>query len=326
MVRMVDIAEEANVSVATVSRVLSGSRADAVRPDTAAAVRAAAERLGYRYNAVAAALRTQSTRMLGIVVPRIANPYFSILVENLERQLSSSDVELIIADSREDPELEAERIASLVDRRVDGLIVIPAAGEHSIDAIRSTGVPTVQLGLRDAGDRIDRVGLDHTAGVRLLIDHLRQRGHRRFAFVGAEPTRTPLYGRLEGFLNAVPERDRCDILLDAFSMEWGYEAAGQIARGHGSATAVVCANDLIAYGLLKWAHEQGVGVPQDLAVTGFDDLPFSSVTLPPLTTIRQPISQLAEATVELLLSRIADDEEPVRELRLAGELIVRDST
>ncbi len=323
---MVDIAESAKVSVATVSRVLSGTGLDAVRPETADAVREAAERLGYRYNAVAAALRTQHTKMLGVVVPRIANPYFSILVEALERQLSSTDVELIIADSREDTDLERERIAALVDRRVDGLIVIPATSDLSMDAIRQSGVPTVQLGLRDAGPAVDRVGVDHVSGVAVLIEHLRQRGHKRFAFIGADPVRSPLLGRLRGFEEAVAESERADVLLDAYSMEWGYEAGGMLGRSDGAATAVVCANDLIAYGLLKWAHEQSIRIPAEIAVTGFDDLPFSSGCLPPLTTIRQPIKDLAEAAIDLVLSRIAGDATDARETRLAGELVVREST
>lgn len=326
MVRMTDVAEEANVSVATVSRVLSGDEQRAVRPETATLVREAAERLGYRYNQVAASLRTQHTHMYAIVVPRIGNPFFSMLIEEIERRLSEHDIELIIADSREDPELEAERITALANRQVDGIIIVPAAGEASNAAIRGSGVPTVQLDLRDAGPMVDRVGVDHAGAIRAAARHLLDRGHTRIAFVGADTASDPFSGRLDGYLDVVPAELRSEVLLDSFSMEWGYEAAGRLAAADHPPTAVICANDLTAYGVLKWAHEHAVSVPDDLAVTGFDDLPFSSVTAPPLTTIRQPVESLAETAVELLRSRVSDEGTEAREITLRGELVVRGSS
>lgn len=324
MVRMRDVAEAANVSTATVSRVLSGSEG-IVRGETAALVRETAETLGYRYNAVAASLRRQQTRTLGVVFPRIANPFFSLLAEQIERRLSETETALIVADSQEDPQIERDRVNALIDRRVDGLILIPTAGTTSARLAESTGVPTVLLDFLDAGPNVDTVGVEHDTGTEELIQHLHERGHRRIAFIGSEVALSPAASRLDGYRRAVPEQDRTDLLLGDFSMEWGYTAGSRLDLDVGT-TAVVCANDLIAYGLLQWAQEKNIRVPGQLAITGFDDLPFSSVTAPPLTTVRQPVEELAEETLELLARRVEQPDLPHEEVRLRGHVIVRAST
>lgn len=321
---MSDVAETANVSIATVSRVLSGSD-DIVRDETATLVREAAATLGYRYNAVAASLRRQQTGTLGVVIPRISNPYFSFLTEQIERRLSETDTALVIADSQEDPQIESDRVNALIDRRVDGLILIPTAGSASARLAESTGVPTVLLDLLDAGPNVDTVGVEHSVATRDAVHHLQERGHRRIAFIGSELARSPSSRRLDGYRSAVAKEDRTDILLGDFSMKWGYAAGSKLNLDLGT-TAVVCANDLIAYGLLQWTHDRNIDVPKQLAITGFDDLPFSAVTAPPLTTIRQPVEELAEATLELLARRVDQPDLPHQEVRLHGQLIVRSST
>jgi len=324
LVRMSDVAEAANVSTATVSRVLSGTEG-AVRDETATLVRETAQKLGYRYNAVAASLRRQQTRTLGIVIPRVSNPFFSLLTEQIERRLSESDTALIITDSQQDPQIERDRVNTLIDRRVDGLILIPTAGSESAQLAESTGVPTVLLDLVDAGPNVDTIGVEHDLGTREIIRHLYDQGHHRIAFIGGTIALSPAARRLDGYLKSVAEQDRTDVLLGNFTMEWGYNAGSQLDPDLDT-TAVVCANDLIAYGLLQWAQEQNINVPGQLAITGFDDLPFSAVTAPPLTTVRQPVEQLAEETLNLLTQRVGQPGLPKREVRLRGQVIVRSST
>jgi len=321
---MSDVAKAANVSTATVSRVFSGTEG-VVRDETAALVREVAKKLGYRYNAVAASLRRQQTRTLGIVIPRISNPFFSLLAEQMERRLAQAGTALIITDSQQDPHVEQDRVNTLIDRRVDGLILIPTAGSESARLAKSAGVATIILDLVDAGPTVDAIGVEHDLGIERVVRHLHDRGHRRIAFIGGESTLSPSARRLDGFLNSAAEQERTQVLLGNFTMEWGY-AAGTRLDPHLGTTAVVCANDLIAYGLLRWAHEEGISVPGQLAVTGFDDIPFSAVTAPPLTTVRQPVEQLAEEALNLLAQRVAQPDLPRREVRLRGELIVRSSS
>lgn len=322
---MRDVAEAADVSTATVSRVLSGSD-DSVRPETASLVREVASRLGYRYNAVAASLRLQQTKTLGVIVPRIANPFFSVLTEHIERRLAESETALIIADSQEDPRIEEARVSALIDRRVDGLILIPTAGVESAALAEASTVPTVLLDLLDAGPSVDTVGVEHDHGIEEVVHHLHERGHRRIAFVGGETARSPSAGRLSGYRRSVPDEDQAAILLGEFNMDWGFAAGSRLDLATTGATAAVCANDLVAYGLMQWAHGEGLDIPGDLAISGFDDLPFSSVTAPPLTTVAQPVEELAEETLDLLSARVEDPTRPHREVRLRGNLVVRDTT
>ncbi|MEN8235507.1 MAG: substrate-binding domain-containing protein [Actinomycetota bacterium] len=149
--------------------------------------------------------------------------------------------------------------------------------------------------------------------------------HHRIAFIGGAIALSPAVRRLDGYLKSVAEQERTDVLLGNFTMEWGYDAGSQLDLDLGT-TAIGCANDLIAYGLLQWAQEENINAPGQLAITGFDDLPFSGVTAPPLTTVCQPIEELAEETLNLLTERVDQPDLPKREVRLRGQVIVRSST
>src|SRR5918998_348563 len=181
-----EVAEEAGVSIATASRALSGSRQ--VTPTTRRAVLAASERLGYRANTVARSLRMGSTATVGMVVPVISNPYFPLLVEAVERELSAGGRELLLCDSQDDVAIEAARVGALLDRRVDGLLFIPCDRRLSAATLSRARarVPVVQLDRSVDGEDADFVGVDNEVGIRDVVEHLAASGRRTFALVSSE--------------------------------------------------------------------------------------------------------------------------------------------
>lgn len=334
---MRDVADAAGVSLATASRALSGSRP--VRPETLTAVRAAADRLGYRTNHVARSLRRQSTQTVGMVVPRLANPFFPGLVQSLERTLLDQGHALVLCDADDDPGLEAERIVTLLDRRVDGLLVIPCDEHRSAAALRAAAqsVPVVQVDRRADSVAADAVTTDNAAGIAAALDHLRALGRNRTAYVGAAPASSPARERLATYRDLADGDVGDDRLLGDFSLDWGREAARRLLARRQLPDAIVCGNDLIALGVLRGLRAAGADVPADVAVTGFDDIGFAEVAEPALTTVRQPVDEIGATAVARLLQRIADgntlagteddpDPSPWQHLEIPPELVVRGST
>ncbi|GAA4884134.1 LacI family DNA-binding transcriptional regulator [Saccharopolyspora cebuensis] len=319
-----DVAARAGVSVATASRALSGQRG--VRPENRSKVLAAADALAYQPNAVAAALRSRTTRSLGVVVPRIANPFFATLVEEVEQRLHAADRSLLLANSRYDPELERRQVGALLDRQVDALLMVPCHRVRSAEVLAEAAarVPVVQLDLHVDGPAASWVGVDNAAGISLVVEHLAALGTRRTAFVGAEPTDSAAQARLDGYRRAAPG-GADDVLLGDFSKEWGQRAGTRLLDRAELPGAIVCGNDTIALGVLSALAERGVAVPDEVRVTGFDDIPYAALAQPPLTTVRQPQGAIAAEAVRLLTARW-DGAEPVSQrTAIAPELVVRAS-
>ena len=325
-----DVAENAGVSTATVSRVLSGNRARA--DDYAAAVYTAVEQLGYRGDAVARALRRGATQVVGIVVPDITNPFYPRIVQAIERSLHDTANGLLLGDSSNDPAIEADRISTLVDRRVDGLVIVPCDAERSAEAVAeaSLRVPILQLDRRVEGVQTDHVGVDDAAGIAATTEHVIAAGRRRPAFVGAH-SRISSGRRREAFRAATARllgEPAEQVLEGDFSIAWGEVAAAQLLAADAGKRpdAIVCGNDLIALGVLRTLRLGRVRVPADVAVTGFDDIGFASISDPTLTTARQPLDALGREAARLLLRRIAGESGPPIGVTLAPQLVVREST
>ncbi len=325
---MQDVAVAAGVSIATASRALSGSRP--VTRAAEAAVLEAADRLGYRTNTVARALRTQATRTVGLVVPYIANPFCPLLVQALELELERSGRELFLCDSHGSPEREAARIRALVERMVDGLLVIPCHRTRSRAALEDAAarLPVVQVDRHVEGSAGDFAGVDDERGLALVFEHLRARSCRSFAFVSAEPASSSAHLRLDAFQRAVRAGSATGsaVLLGEFTVDWGREAARRLLATGPLPDAVVCGADIVAIGVLTELREAGVRIPDDVLVTGFDDVGFAELALPGLTTVRQPVDRIAAEAVRLLDARLRDADAPSQRSVLAPVLVERAST
>ncbi|MGX5694751.1 LacI family DNA-binding transcriptional regulator [Agromyces soli] len=327
-VTLSEVAAAAGVSVATASRALSGKNRVAVA--TIERVRTAAAELGYRVDPIARALREGSTRIVGMIVPVIGNPYFAQLVDAVEHELHRGGFELLLADSHGELAEEAKRLTVFGDRKVDGIVIVPSDRIASAAAVRAipAGTSVVQID-RSAGTSLaDFVGVDNEIGIALALDHLAERGARSLVYVGADDLTSSGVERWTAFDHGV---DRERFAVDApirgdFSVATGAAAADALLARGPLPDAVVTAGDLIAIGLIARLREHGVEVPRDLLVTGFDGTELSQLLSPTITTVVQPIDAIAADAIAFLTARIAGSDAPVRRSRVAPSLLPGGST
>lgn len=324
-----DVAARAGVSVATASRALSGNRS--VSAANLRTVTRAAEELGYRPNRIASALRRQVTDTIGLVVPQISNPFFPMLIEAVHTQLQSSPKQLLLCDAMQDPDTEGKRLQALLDHKVDGILISPCDSERSRDAVRAASqrIPLVQVDRQIPGQGSDWVGVDDTAAMQLVVSHVLERGARRVVFIGATPSgASSAHLRMTSFNDAVARLglEGRPPLLGEFTSEWGV-AAGRILLDRGDLPdAVVCASDTIALGVLRVLVGASVRVPEDVLLTGFDDVGAAQLSIPSLTTVRQPFDVLAREALRLLNERISGRDLPGQRIAVSPELVIREST
>lgn len=329
MAKIRDVAREAGVSIASVSRVLTGTRR--VSGETKTAVLAAAEKLGYRTNYLASALRRQATRTLGMVIPRIANPYFIALVQTIEESAQAQGYEVLLCDSTDDTATERRRVRALLSRQVEGIIIIPCDEKGSAETVREAlrEVPVVTLDRSIRGIAMDQVCVDNRAGIIAIIDHLAGKARHRLSFVGAKQTVSTARERMEAYRDYVREFDPASaerIWLGEFTVEWGEEAATRILAEGSPPDAVVCGNDLIAAGVIRTLRARGLDVPGDIAVTGFDDIELCRFIEPAITTVHQPLRDIGAEGARKLFARIEGTSGPPVRLRIVPRLVVRSSS
>jgi LacI family transcriptional regulator len=327
-VQLRDVAAEAGVSISTASRVLTGS--GRCSPAAKTAVLAAAARLAYQPNKIARALRAQSTRSIGMTIPWLRNPFYAELVEAVDVFLQRFEFDLVLADAHGSWHDEARRVHSLVARRVDGLIVVPTEDEQSTAALAeaSRSIPVVQLEYQAGNLDADYVGIDNALGIKLVLDHLAQLGAHRVRFVSSAIRSSASRTRLEAFLEGAEERGmHADPpMLGRFTTLYGKEAVASILAEGTMPDAIVCGSDVVALGVIGQLRAEGISVPDDVMVTGFDDIVFADLCDPPLTTVHQPRRRLADAAVSALVGRINGQDGPATRLELPPHLVVRRSS
>lgn len=316
-----DVAAQAGVSKATVSRVMNASRT--VDPVIAERVRQVAADLEYRPSAVGRSLVLGRTETVGVVVPDLANPTFQELLRALSRAAAADDYRLLFADSSESPREEAILAADL-RRHCDGVVLaaprLPA--EELATEVERLG-PAVLY--NRPGEPGSGAAVDYAGGILALARHLYELGHRQLVFVAGPSTSVSNRIRLAALREFETGHAgvRLQVVPGGVDFAAGYDAAEPVlATG---ATAAVAFNDLVAMGLLSGVHERGVDVPGQLAITGFDDIPFSGYTTPPLTTCHTPVEAAARACWAHVRALLAG-EEPPPEVLLPVELRVRAST
>ncbi len=310
----------------TVSNVVSGTRR--VRPETRERVERAIAELGFRPNTIARALIRRRTQTVGMVIPDVTNPFFSDLIWEVERALTEADYAVVFGNSANDPARERRYLEAFLSRRVDALVVVVTAGAD-LDFVRGLAaeVPTVFVDRLVPPDVESVVG-DNDTGMALVVDHLVGLGHRRVALVnGDEALETAR--RREAGADAALALHGLELAARSngtFTLESGDEQARLLFAAPDSPTAVVAANDLLAMGVLAAAARSGLAVPEQVSVTGYDDIAYAAFTSPPLTTVRQPARAMGEEAVRLLLARLEGSEGPPRRVVVEPELRPRGST
>jgi LacI family transcriptional regulator len=330
MVRLLDIAREAGVSVMTVSRVLSDS--PAISTATKTRVRAIAERLGYVPDVMARSLRTQSTLLLGAVVTSLTDPVFGPALRAVEEQAQEKGYDLLVAQSQGDVGREDACIRRMLGRRVEGLFLGPAGrltpSAPVYEDLRRRGSRVVLLGAEPAFARgFIHVGVDEAAGSHALTRHLLSLGHRRIAFFAGPVAWAGSQARFEGYRRALREAglDIDDRLVFRAGIEAadGARTLARLWQERTEATAIQAVNDLVAAGVVAELRQRGCRVPEDVSVVGFGDLILPELAPVPLTTVWQPKHRLGEAAMELMAAWLRG-QVPVSRL-LAADLVVRAS-
>jgi LacI family transcriptional regulator, repressor for deo operon, udp, cdd, tsx, nupC, and nupG len=326
-----DVARRAGVSTATVSRVLS--RPTLVNAETRAAVTAAVKALGYTPNAAAKSLRTLRSGKLLVTVPDLANPFFALILQGIESAALRDGYAVLVGDTQHDDAREQQYAQMLERREADGLIFLghrlPAAAAALIKSMPRGQAPVVNGCEFSPSLGVPSVHIDNAKAAFEAVDHLCQLGHRHIGVVSG-PLASPLSrDRLKG-AEARATRAGARITLSTasgdFSIESGIAAGEQLLGAKSPPTGIFCFNDEMAIGVLHTARQRGLRVPDDLSVVGFDDIRVAQYVDPPLTTIRQPMRELGEATVRLLLDILRGNAKQAVSVTLPHALIVRSST
>lgn len=319
-----EVAREAGVSIATVSHALSGNRPVSER--TRRRIHRAVERLGYRPNAIAAAMTTGRTRTLGVVVPDIANPFFGELLAAIERTAAEHGYGVVASSSELDRSLEERAVCALRDRRVDAVVYLPWSGEPAPTLSKLTRVVCLDEGLPGLPPTASLLVVDNIAGGELAARHLRDLGHEQVGIVAGPPDLPTARDRVAGFRRGFDVPDGAVRAADAYTVAAGRAAARALLEARSELTALFCANDLIAIGALAVARELGRQVPERLSIVGFDDSFLASVVTPTLTTVRQPLARLGKEATEIAIELVEGRRHDPARLTLPVELVVREST
>ena len=327
MASIKEVALRAGVSVATVSRVLNDH--PAVRPDTRERVLAAVADLGYRPNAVARSLRTDQTRTLGLVISDVLNPFFTELARAVEDQARALGYSVIIGNADEQPELQDHHVRTLIDRRIDGLLVSPTDGGSPLilETACEGGTPMVFVDRWIPGVDVPVVRTDGADAVRDLVAHLYRLGHRRLAIIGGPAATTTGSERVEAFRQALAEHG---LLLPLeyvgqgdFQADSGRRITARFLDLAEPPEVVFATDNLMALGAMDEIRARGLSVPGDIALAAFDDIPWFVHTDPPITAIAQPTGELGRAAVRALVDRI--EGRAAESVTLSARLVVRRS-
>lgn len=325
MVTVHDVARAAGVSISTVSRALSNP--ERVAAETLERVTRVAAELGYRPNQAASGLRMGRTHAVGLLVPDLENPYFATVTKAVQARARAEGYEVFVADSDEDPDVEAELIGALA-ARTDGLVVAsPRSGDAELRAALA-GVTAVlasrELAAGPADDETPCVSVDDADGVAQVLGHLYALGHRKVGVAAGPSSSWSGSRRVAGLKAAAEQRDVELVELGTFQP---YFAGGTQAADYalaGGVTAVVAFNDLMALGILDRLRHRGVDVPGEMSVVGFDDVQLATLVSPALTTVHAPLARLGRRAVDLLLARLRGGTSASSQLPV--ELTIRGST
>ncbi|HEY8613068.1 MAG TPA: LacI family DNA-binding transcriptional regulator [Roseomonas sp.] len=326
-----DVAARAGVSRATVSLVLRDS--PLVAAETRERVRAAVDALGYTYNRGAAMLRASRTQTIGLVVTDITNPFFGEMAVGVDNAMDPAGYVSFLVSTGEDLERQERFLRRMREQGVDGVVLCPAAGTppELIRRLRDWQLPCVQA-LRHVSTSAAETGDDHAAadnrfGLEQVVEHLIRLGHRRIAYIGGDLSHSVSRARRSGFTAAMRRHglDTGLMLKAPVSRRAGAEAIGALLDGPAPPTAVVCFNDVVAFGAMLGLERRGLRAGRDIAVTGVDDLPEAALREPGLTTVSTLPRLVGEEAGRLLLRRIAEPDRPPEQVILPARLVVRAS-
>jgi len=336
---LLDIAKIAKVAPMTVSRVINDS--GYVSSEVRKRVQRAIDKLEYHPNALARSLKSKRTHVIGILLPDIKNPFSAELAGSIQQVMLEKGYTAFISTTEQSVQREQAALSAFFDHRVAGIVVATLetkAGDEALERFIRRGMPIVAVGREPGLPMVDRVTANHWRGAFDAVEHLISLGHKRIAYIGASAAHARRLKRFQGFADALQEhglelREQwivgpTDDSGPGYStLSDGYNAMQRLLSRSERPTAIFARNDFTAMGALSAARENGLSIPGDLAIVGFDNVPLSAFTAPPLTTVEQPTAEQGRRAANMLIERIEGEVElEHREVTFDCQLIIRAST
>jgi LacI family transcriptional regulator len=327
LVGIKDVAKRAGVSIGTVSNVVN--RPHVVAVATRNRVLSVIEELGYVRDESARQLRAGRSRIMGLLVLDLGNPFFVDVARGAEQAAHAEGLNIITCNSGQRSDLEASYLAMFAEQRVRGVLLSPVATSgEALRAFRRSGTPYVFVDRKAPTSEASSVAVDDIAGGALAARHLLETGHRRIAFVNGPAILAQCRDRERGLRTALEGSGVELTVLEAIGLDVssGRDAGARLLGTSPRPTAVFCANDLLALGVLQAMVGAGVRIPEEMAIVGYDDIEFAGAAAVPLTSVRQPAQRLGRTAAELLLNETADTTVEHQAVVFTPELVVREST
>jgi len=324
-----EVAARANLSTATVSRTINNS--GLVRPGTAEKVQRAIRELGYYPNTQARALVSGRSRMFGLIISDIVNPFFPELVKSFEFAAIHHGYEVIVANTDYDSERMSGCVRRMIERKVDGVAVMTSElDRHLLEELSHRRLPIVFLDVGKLKPLISNINVDYSRGIGEAVQHIVSLGHQRVGFISGPLTLKSARTRRSAFLKCIAacgigERQR-SVVEGNHKIDGGESAMMRLLSLPNPPTAVLTSNDLTAIGALRAVARAGLRVPNDISVVGFDDIELSRFTQPPLTTIRLSRDELGRKAFDALYETVAGQQRSGQEIKVSTRLVVREST
>jgi len=321
------VAKRARVSIATVSRTLHNSAS--VSPETAERVRRAIKHFDYHPDTNAQTLVSGRSRILGLVVSDITNPFFPELIRGFQDVALENGYDVLIAATNYESARMAHSVGRMIERKTDGVAIMTSEMDRSlINQLASRKVPLVFLDVGKVRKGVCNIKVDYAQGITQAVDHLRGLGHSRIAFISGPGTLKSARVRREAFLRCLGRRvtEHSDLVEEGnHKVDGGLSAITRLLQRQNPPTAVLASNDLTAIGALRGIRQAGLSIPEDVSVVGFDDIDMAQFTEPPLTTVRLLRSELASLACNALLQSIRGNTKGA-EFGIGTHLIIREST
>lgn len=324
-----DIARRANVSYGTVSRALNNKYG--VKKETRERVLAVAVKMGYSPNGIARGLVKKATYTIGLVIPDILNPFYPGVARGIEDKALKSGYSVFFCNTNHDKKREIQSLKLLAEKRVDGIILAPGLEDSNVpDGLVNGGIPIVHICRRYVEPGKSFVVIDDERGGFLATKHLIERGYKKIGFIGAKDQELYLDERFEGYKQAFQkfglQIDKRYIYSSDFQRQTGYRIVNKMLADGDFPRAIFAENDILALEVIQAIREAGLAIPDDIAVVGFDDIPFASFPEVQLTTVRQPKTEMGEIAVSILLDQLSGRNTEPRKVILEPRLIARKSS
>ena len=322
------VAKQAGVSIASVSRVINGT---AARADTEKRVRAAIDDLGYQPNSAARALKVRQSEQICLSFDDLSNPAYVLMTRGVGQTLSSSKYRLILSSAFSSVEEIVKHLETMGRGFADGLIISPIYSDPRIaELISHLKMPVVLVGTMPKGVNVDNVYVDSAAGIDMAIKHLVDTGRKNIALINGPVATNPGRRRKAAFEKSMQQLNlafsNSSILqAEAFTPEAGYRAISEF-RDLKNFDAIICANDQLAAGAMKFCVEKRVAIPRDIALIGIDNIDLASLLRPTLTSIDLRAEERGQIAARLMLERLANPDSPVKKITVQPQLIIRESS